>query len=77
MFAQTLSVEQGQPFVLENKPGAGSNIATEFVAKSPADGYTLLISSSANATNASLYRNLNFNSKAKPNARKIRSLQAR
>lgn len=50
----------GQQVVVENKPGAGTNIANEFVAKSPADGYTLLINTAAVAINMSLYRNLPF-----------------
>ncbi|HSV25067.1 MAG TPA: tripartite tricarboxylate transporter substrate-binding protein [Xanthobacteraceae bacterium] len=51
----------GQPFIVENKPGAGSNIASEAVVQSPADGYTLLLVSAANAIDATLYDRLNFN----------------
>ena len=59
--AQWLSDRLGQQFVVENKPGAGGNIATEFVAKSEPDGYTILMPVSTNAVNASLYPNLSFN----------------
>ena len=59
--AQWLSDQLGQQFVVENKPGAGGNIATEFVAKSEPDGYTILLPVSTNAVNASLYPNLSFN----------------
>jgi tripartite-type tricarboxylate transporter receptor subunit TctC len=59
--AQWLSERLGQQFIVENKPGAGGNIATEFVAKSEPDGYTLLMPVSTNAVNASLYSNLSFN----------------
>jgi tripartite-type tricarboxylate transporter receptor subunit TctC len=55
-----LSRRLGRPFVFDNRPGAGSNIATEIVAKEPPDGYTLLWCTSANAINATLYQNLNF-----------------
>jgi len=60
LIGQWLQDRLGQPFVIENRPGAGSNIATELVANAPADGYTLLLSNFANATNASLYRNQKF-----------------
>ena len=56
-----LSERLGQQFVIENRPGAGSNIATETVVRAPADGYTLLMVSAGNAINATLYENLNFN----------------
>ena len=59
--AQWLSDRLGQQFVVENKPGAGGNIATEFVAKSEPDGYTILMPVSTNTVNASLYPNLSFN----------------
>ena len=61
VMGQWLSERLGQPFLIENKPGAGSNIATETVVRSPADGYTLLLVSAANAINATLYDKLNFN----------------
>jgi hypothetical protein len=47
-------------FVIENRPGAGTNIATEAVVRAPADGYTVLLATSANAINATLYERLNF-----------------
>jgi tripartite-type tricarboxylate transporter receptor subunit TctC len=58
---QWLQERFGQPFVIENRPGAGSNIATEVVVNAPADGYTLLLANFANASNGSLYSNLKFN----------------
>ena len=58
--AQHLSERLGQQFVIENKPGAGGNIATEYVAKAEPDGYTILMPVSTNAVNVALYRNLNF-----------------
>ena len=61
LIGQWLSERLGQPFVIENRPGAGSNIATEAVVRAPADGYTLLWSRPANAINATLYDKLNFN----------------
>jgi tripartite-type tricarboxylate transporter receptor subunit TctC len=60
LMAQWLSDHLGQSFIVENRPGAGTNIATEAVTKSPADGYTLLLVSMANAVNATLYERLNF-----------------
>jgi tripartite-type tricarboxylate transporter receptor subunit TctC len=56
-----LSQRLGQQFVIENRPGAGTNLATAAVARAPADGYTLLLVTVANAVNASLYGNLDFN----------------
>ena len=61
LIGQWLSERLGQQFFVENRPGASANIGTEFVVKSPPDGNTLLLAMSANAINASLYRNLNFN----------------
>jgi tripartite-type tricarboxylate transporter receptor subunit TctC len=60
LIGQWLSERLGQPFIVENRPGAGSNIATEAVVRAPADGYTLLLSSTANTVNATLYGNLNY-----------------
>jgi tripartite-type tricarboxylate transporter receptor subunit TctC len=59
--AQWLSARLGQQFIVENRPGAGTNVATEAVVRAPADGYTLLIVLAANAINATLYDNLSFN----------------
>src|SRR5512146_2407773 len=61
LMAQALSERFGRPFVVENKPGAGTNIAVEAVINSKADGYTLLLVGAPNAINATLYKNLNFN----------------
>jgi tripartite-type tricarboxylate transporter receptor subunit TctC len=58
--AARISEEFGQQFVVENKPGAGSNLAADFVAHAPKDGYTLLIGTSANLTNAVITPNLGF-----------------
>ena len=58
LMAEWLPERLGQPFIVENRPGAGANIATEMVARAPADGYTLLIISSNNAINATLYGKL-------------------
>jgi tripartite-type tricarboxylate transporter receptor subunit TctC len=60
LMGQWLSERLGQPFVIENRPGAGTNIGTEAVAKAPADGYTLLLISVANTVNATLYQGLSF-----------------
>jgi len=57
---QGLSERLGQQFVVENHPGAGTNLAAEAVVRAPPDGYTLLLSTSTNAVNATLYRHLNF-----------------
>jgi tripartite-type tricarboxylate transporter receptor subunit TctC len=62
LLAPKLSEFLGQQFVVDNKPGAGTNIANEFVAKAPPDGYTLLLNSSAVAINMSLYSNLGYDS---------------
>ena len=61
LIGQWLSERLGQPFVIENRPGAGGNIATEFVVRAPADGYTLLLVGPNSAINATLYDKLNFN----------------
>src|SRR5262245_38094077 len=60
MIAQWLSERLGQPFVVENRPGAGGNAATEAVARSTPDGHTLLLAGGNNAINATLYDKLNF-----------------
>jgi tripartite-type tricarboxylate transporter receptor subunit TctC len=60
MVCQWLSEHMGKAFVFDNKPGAASNIATEIIAKEAPDGYSLLWCTSANANNATLYQNLNF-----------------
>jgi len=61
LMGQWLQERLGQPFVVENRPGAGSNIATEAVVNARADGYTILLANFANASNATLYANLKFN----------------
>src|SRR5262249_6549373 len=61
LVGQGLSERLGQPVVIENRPGASTNIGTEVVVRAPADGYTLLLITSINAINASLYERLNFN----------------
>ncbi len=58
---QWLSERLGQPVVVESRPGAATNLATEAVVRAPADGYTLLLVAPANAINATLYDKLNFN----------------
>src|SRR5258708_5930115 len=60
LVAQWLSERLGQQFVVETRPGAGGNIATEAVVRSPADGYTLLLVNAQNTINAALYEHLNF-----------------
>src|SRR5689334_380983 len=59
--AQFLSEKLGQQIIIENKPGGGNNIGTEFVIKSPPDGYTMLLVNPANGINATLYKDLPFN----------------
>jgi len=60
LLAQKFSAAMGQQFVVENKPGAGSNIAAEFVARAPKDGYTLLMATAAQTINVSISPNLTF-----------------
>src|SRR5262249_17826647 len=61
LIAQWLSERIGQQCVVENRPGAGNNIATEYVLKSEPDGYTLLLTNPTNAINATYYENLPYN----------------
>jgi tripartite-type tricarboxylate transporter receptor subunit TctC len=61
LIGQWLSERLGQQFVIENRPGAGSNIATEVVVNAPPDGYTLLLVGASSAINATLYEKLSFN----------------
>jgi tripartite-type tricarboxylate transporter receptor subunit TctC len=61
LLGQRLAEQLGQPFVIENRPGAGTNIAAEAVVRAASDGYSLLFVTSANAINATLYEKLNFN----------------
>jgi tripartite-type tricarboxylate transporter receptor subunit TctC len=61
LIGQSLSARLGQQFLVENRPGAGTNIATEEVVRAPPDGYSLLWVTQTNAINATLYHNLNFN----------------
>lgn len=60
VLAQRFSEKLGQQFVVENKPGAGSNLAADFVARAPKDGYTLLMATTANAINQTVSSNLSF-----------------
>ena len=60
LVGQSLSQRLGQPFVIENRTGAGGNIGTESVVRAMPDGYTLLLASLSNAVNATLYKKLNF-----------------
>jgi tripartite-type tricarboxylate transporter receptor subunit TctC len=60
LMAQWLSDHMGQQFIVENRPGGGSSIAADYVVRAPADGYTLLVSTVANAINTSFYQNLSF-----------------
>src|SRR5262245_4842911 len=61
LIGQRLSERLGQPFIIENRPGAGGNIGTEAVVRAAADGYTLLLVTASNAINESLFDKLNFN----------------
>ena len=61
LMGQWLSERLGQPFVIESRPGGGTNIATEAAVRAAPDGYTLLLVAPANAINATLYSKLNFN----------------
>ena len=61
LIGQSLSEQFQQPVIVENRPGASSNLATEAVVRAPADGYTLLLGGAVNAVNATLYDNLGFN----------------
>jgi tripartite-type tricarboxylate transporter receptor subunit TctC len=61
LMGQWLSERFGQQFIIENRPGAGSNIGTEAAVRAPADGYTLLLIGAPQTINASLYEKLNFN----------------
>jgi tripartite-type tricarboxylate transporter receptor subunit TctC len=61
LIGQWMSEHLGQPFVIDNRPGAGGNLGAEAVVKAQPDGYTILMASTTNAINATLYDNLNFN----------------
>ena len=61
LMGQWLSERLGQQFIVENRPGAASNVAAEAVVNAPPDGYTLLVATSVNAINATVYDKLNFN----------------
>jgi tripartite-type tricarboxylate transporter receptor subunit TctC len=61
LIGESLSERLGQQIVIDNRPGAGTNIAAEAVVRAPADGYTLLLVGPANAINATFYEKLSFN----------------
>ena len=61
LVGQRLSERLGQPFVIEDRPGAASNVAADYVVHAPADGYTLFLAGISNAINVSLYPELDFN----------------
>src|SRR6202171_5989605 len=61
IMAQWLSEKMGEQFIIENKPGGGNNIGTEYVVRSAPDGYTMLLVNPANGINATLYTTLSFN----------------
>src|SRR5687767_994061 len=61
LVAQWLTERLGQPFVIENRPGAGTHLATEAAVRAPADGYTLLMATGSNAINATLYERMSYN----------------
>src|SRR5215467_422439 len=61
LISQWLSERLGQQFIVENRPGAGGTLATELAARAAPDGYTLIVATSADAWNATLYENLKFN----------------
>ena len=73
LLGQWLTDRLGQPFVIENRPGAGGNIGTEAVVRAPADGYTLLLIHAGNAINASLYRQAQLQLPARHCAGRARS----
>jgi tripartite-type tricarboxylate transporter receptor subunit TctC len=58
--AERMTAQTGQPFIVENRPGAGGNLGADAVAKAPADGYTLLVATTAHAINMSLFKNLTY-----------------
>jgi tripartite-type tricarboxylate transporter receptor subunit TctC len=58
--AERLQAQTGQPFLVDNRPGAGGNLGADAVAKAPADGYTLLVATTAHAINKSLFKNLTY-----------------
>ena len=60
LIAKWLSERLGQQFIVDNRPGAGTNVATELVVRAPADGYSLLLVTQTNAINTTLYKTLNF-----------------
>src|SRR5262245_33048860 len=61
LMGQSLSERLGQPFIMENRPGAGGTIAAEAVVRAPSDGYSLLLVTSTDAISATFYDKLNFN----------------
>jgi len=75
LIGEWLSERLRQPVIIENRPGAGTNIGTEAVVRAPADGYTLLLVTGAHTINATLYDKLNFNFIAI--SRRSRALAAR